>query len=348
MKRRNYLGLVGAGAVAFGTDFYVSNRQEELDNPLGLTSERLEKDDFWTISVIPDTQNYASNKEWVEHIENQVDWIVDNKDEYNIVFATHEGDLVNNGADSEQWDRIESALEPLHGEVPYSVNPGNHDWETTYDKSSGIEEYAERFGEQRFNEKDWYDESGPNNLSHAQVFSTGEEDFLHIGLEWEPRDETLDWAEKKVEDYGLPAILTTHSYLHKGVLERGPYDEVEEANGYGNHGEEVFDQLVAPNSEIFMVLSGHSFGGLLPRNSGEYRQISINEDNQQVYEMLADFQDRKEGGNGWMRNITFLPGRNDEQDRISVSTYSPSEDVNQVGDPSDFQYFLDFSGRFNL
>jgi predicted MPP superfamily phosphohydrolase len=347
LKRRNYLGLVGTGALAFGTDFYMSNRQEELDNPLGLPSERLEEDDFWTIAVMPDTQNYASNEEWIHHLEDQVEWIVDSQDEYNIVFATHEGDMVNNGADQEQWGRIESALEPLHGEVPYSISPGNHDWETTYDKSSGIDQYQERFGHKRFEDKEWYEGTGPNGLSHAQVFSTGEEDFLHLGLEWEPRDETLEWADQKIDEHSLPTIITTHSHLHKGVFDKGRFDDVKEENGYGNHGEQVFNNLVSPNSEIFMVLSGHSFGGILPRNAGEYRQVSKNQENEPVYEMLADFQDRKNGGNGWMRNITFLPDRNDGNYSIDVSTYSPSEDMNQVGEPSIFSYQLDFSDRFN-
>lgn len=345
VKRRKYLGLVGAGAFTVGTDFYLSNRQKELNNPLGISQERLESGDFWTISVIPDTQNYSGNEEWLEHAERQAEWIRNNQDELNIVFATHEGDLVDNGASRDQWERIDSALEPLHGEVPYSVSPGNHDWNNTYDKSSGIEEYLERFGQERFKDEEWYDEVGPYGLSHAQVFSGGDQEFLHLGLEWEPRDETLEWADQKVSEYNMPTIVTTHSHLHKGVLDKSRMDDVKEVNGYGNHAEEVFDELVYPNSEVFMVLSGHSFGGLLPRNSGEYRQISSNEEGQPVYEMLADFQDRREGGNGWMRNITFLP-EEEGYDSISVTTYSPSEDVNQVGDSSDFSFRTDFDQRF--
>jgi hypothetical protein len=61
--------------------------------------------------------------------------------------------------------------------------------------------------------------------------------------------------------------------------------------------------------------------------------------------MLADFQDRENGGNGWMRNITFLP-EEDGYDMIAVSTYSPSTGINQVGAPSDFYFELDFDERF--
>lgn len=346
MKRRQYLGLAGAAALGGSFEFYSNRNTEELENPLGLSDERLEEDDYYTISVIPDTQNYASNQEWLEHAENQVEWIAENKDDFNIVFATHEGDLVSNGADPQQWDRIDSTLSSLDGEVPYSVSPGNHDWNHTYNKDSGNEEYRKRFGEERFQGRDWYEGSGPYGLSHAQRFSAGDREFLHLGLEWEPRDETLEWAEEKVNEYEVPTLVTTHSHLHKGVLGSSRMDDVKEVNGLGNSGEEVFDELIRPNSEVFMVLSGHSFGGLFPRNRGEYRQISSNVEEQPVYEMLADFQNRREGGNGWMRNITFLPGREGESDRISVSTYSPSEELNQVGSPSDFEFQVDFEERF--
>ena len=346
LKRREYLGLAGAGFSLAAADFYSSRNVEELDNPLGLSDERLQEDSYWTVSVIPDTQNYASDQEWIEHVRNQAEWISDNRDRYNIVFATHEGDLVNDGSDQVQWDRIESALEPLDGQVPYSVSPGNHDWSDTYDKASGGEEYRERFGEERFEDRDWYVGSGPHGLSHAQVFSDEDYGFLHLGLEWEPRDETLEWAGSKVNEYGLPTIVTTHSHLHKGVIEGFRMDEVKEQKGLGNHAEEVYDEFVSPNSEVFMVLSGHSFGGLVPRNRGEYRQTSENSSGGKVFEMMADFQNRREGGNGWMRNITFLPNVKDENDRISVSTYSPSKALNQVGDVSDFAFELDFEERF--
>ena len=346
MKRRDYLGLLGAGVFAAGADFYSNRNVDEMDNPLGLSDKRLEEDDYWNVSVIPDTQNYSSNEEWMKHVKNQVEWIKDNRDDFNIVFATHEGDLVSNGADPIQWDRIESALSSLDGELPFSVSPGNHDWNSTYDKASGIDEYRERFGGENFRENGWYDESGPYDLSHAQVFSSGEYDFLHLGLEWEPRDETLEWADHKIDEYGFPTIVTTHSHLHKGVFGGNRMDEVKEENGLGNHGDEVFEELIAPNSEVFMVFSGHSFGGLLPRDRGEYRKVSRNDSGEPVYEMLADFQNRNEGGYGWMRNITFLPGSGEEEDRISVSTYSPSSGLNQVGDASDFSFELDFEERF--
>lgn len=345
MKRRKYLGLLGLGAFAAGSRMY-TRRQEELSNPLGLPEERIEKDNYWTVSVLPDSQNYASNPDWTYHAREQAEWIVENQDDLNIEFATHEGDLVDDGSSEAQWNRIESALAPLDAKLPYSVTPGNHDWNRTYDKSSGIEGYRDRFGEERFDHRSWYLETDPYGLSHAQTFSGGDYRFMHLGLEYEPRDETLEWAEELIEEYGLPTILTTHSHLHKGVLGTGRYDEVHELDGEGNHAEEVFDRLVSPNPEIFMVLSGHSFGGVLPRNSGEHRQVSLNDEGEPVYEMLADFQDRDEGGNGWMRNITFLPVDDGDKDRISVSTYSPSLERNQMGGASDFSFELDFDRRF--
>ena len=71
-----------------------------------------------------------------------------------------------------------------------------------------------------------------------------------------------------------------------------------------------------------MVLNGHSF-----RADGEWAQVSQNDADLDVYEMLACYQDYPNGGNGWLRTIEFVQdGGVDEADRIRVRTYSPTLD----------------------
>jgi hypothetical protein len=70
-----------------------------------------------------------------------------------------------------------------------------------------------------------------------------------------------------------------------------------------------------------------------------------------VYEFLANYQDRPNGGDGWLRTLEFQPGRGDAGlDRLAVQTYAPDP----LGGPgrferdagSEFHYDLDFDNRF--
>ncbi len=56
-----------------------------------------------------------------------------------------------------------------------------------------------------------------------------------------------------------------------------------------------------------------------------------------VYQMLADFQEEDYGGNGWLRILQFSPKNN----QIKVMTYSPSLNTFQTDRNSQFQ--LDYS-----
>ncbi len=62
---------------------------------------------------------------------------------------------------------------------------------------------------------------------------------------------------------------------------------------------------------VFMVVSGH-FGGV-------GLQTSTNDAGGKVFEMLTDYQNLKNGGNGWLRTLRFVPAEN----KIHVTAYSP-------------------------
>jgi len=84
-----------------------------------------------------------------------------------------------------------------------------------------------------------------------------------------------------------------------------------------------------------MVLSGHV--------SGEYHQISQNEIGLDVIEILADYQSRPNGGDGWMQLLEFLP----ELGRIEVQTYSPTRDEYETDGDSQFSLSIDFDQRLD-
>ena len=69
-------------------------------------------------------------------------------------------------------------------------------------------------------------------------------------------------------------------------------------------------RLAVPNPNLHFMLSGHVHD--------ESRRIDI-VNGQPVFQMLADYQDRASGGEGWLRILRFVPA----DDKVYVQTYSP-------------------------
>jgi hypothetical protein len=306
--------------------------------------------DYWTFVPIPDTQFYSETDELITYAEDQINWVADNLENERIRFVSHVGDMVEHGDRTEEWDRIDSAMSPLHGDVPYSTLPGNHDWATWWDKDSSIQNYLDYFGPSNFEEFSWFGGASSNGLNTYQTFTGGDFEFLHLALEFEPRgsvddpDTPLGWAQSVLDNHAdLPTILTTHSYLRDDGRRA---DRVQSYDNAGNSGETVWKELVAPNPQIFMVLNGH-----WTVDDGEAHQVSTNDDGLDVYEVMADYQDRNNGGDGWMRLVQFVPGGgSDGDDRIRVRTYNPTEDEEdkyETDGDSEFSFDLSFDDRFS-
>lgn len=310
--------------------------------------------DPWTIVALPDTQKYSQSSTLITYAQDQVDWIADNVDAENIVFVSHEGDLVEHGDDRTQWERMHSVMNTLDDTVPYATPPGDHDWFIEEDRSSSTEYYREFFGAARYEGRSWFGGSAPNDLSHYQLFSAGGYDFLHIDLEWEAPGEASDpdtalgWAQNVLNTYpDRPTILTTHSYVWNGDPP-GRTTFVQENNGNGCSGETIWQEIIDPNPQVFMVLNGNFQEGP-GSDGGEYHQVSTNIADRSVYEMLACYQDYPNGGNGWLRLVRFVPdGGSNGLDRIMVRTYSPSLDAYQTDSSSQFSFDLSFASRFAL
>lgn len=304
--------------------------------------------DTWSVAVIPDTQFYAEREEWISYAHDQTQWIVDNLESENIRFVTHEGDLVENGDEIDEWERIDDVMSTLDGEVPYSAVPGNHDWARQGDRTSSIENFQSFFGPDRYEGESWFGGAGPrgNPLNFYQFFSGGGYNFLHLGLELEaPGDvddpeTSLGWAQRVLESHRFyPTILTTHYYLD----EDGRSTRLFEKNDIGNTAQQLWRKLIKQHPQVFMVLCGH-----VHRIDGEYHQVSTNDADLPVYEILADYQAYQNGGNGWMRLINFVPGGgNDGDDRIEFVTYSPSLDEYWTDNDSEFGFDVRFDERFN-
>lgn len=170
-----------------------------------------------------------------------------------------------------------------------------------------------------------------SGLTSAQIFSAGGKKFLHISLEMEASDAAIGWAQGVINDHlGYATIVTTHSFLSppnwgdntpllKGNLARNSASYLTNSPGGWNGADNIFEKLIYPNAQIFMVLCGHSWTssesvatptGSVPNVSkGEYVRIDYHSDGSPVYQVLSDYQGNlslgSAGGDGWYRFMQF-------------------------------------------
>ncbi|QDT67868.1 Calcineurin-like phosphoesterase [Planctomycetes bacterium MalM25] len=301
----------------------------------------------FSIVALPDTQNYVNNFNNAALFAQQTQWIADQVqtagNPRNLQFVTHLGDVVSNGDELIQMLRADTAMDTLDGVIPYGVLPGNHDYASTGSKTTGTDLYVEYFGPDRFADKSWYGGADPSGNNSYQRFSAGGYDFIHMSLEWQPTVNApfreispVDWAQSVLDaNPDTPFILSTHEHIDDSPA------------GRSGSGEALWNELIRTNDQVFMVLNGHyhSVGG---SNDGEYHQTSLNDADRPVFEVLQDYQDYPNGGDGWLRLIEFdIP-----ENKIRFETYSPvldqfqTETVQDVGAfASQFDFDIDFAGR---
>jgi hypothetical protein len=105
----------------------------------------------------------------------------------------------------------------------------------------------------------------------------------------------------------------------------------EDGTGLTSIGQDIWDDVVDPNSNARVVLCGHSHSS----TDAEELLITANSGGYNVYQVHSDYQERDSGGNGWLK-VFQIVGEN-----MYIRTYSPYLD--QWEDDGD-----SYLGPFNL
>ncbi|MHC4994002.1 MAG: metallophosphoesterase [Planctomycetota bacterium] len=301
----------------------------------------------FTVVVIPDTQCYcdlqfaSSAKKWGngdlrQYFFDQTHWIKESADELNTSFAVHEGDITQTDY-PEEWEIADEAMSVLDGHVPYCLTLGNHDmgivinpdgkgYKSAANRETKVNDY---FPQSRFENEPWFGGSYEGDLANAYyLFAPSGIELMVLSLEFNPRDEVLAWANGVCQQYpDRRVIVLTHSYMNsKG--ERIKVENYATAKpGKGNSGEAMWEKLVSLQPNIFMVLCGHSFGDAYRMDTG----VNGNP----VHQVLCDYQNRHNGGESWLRYMTFYP----DEHRIAVHTYNPALDEHETTPNSRFDIY---------
>ena len=269
------------------------------------------------IVAVPDTQYYSQS--YPQTFTTQVQWIIDHKSELSIAFVGHEGDIVNNADQPAQWQNANNSvsLYDTAPDLPFGLPPGNHD-ENPNGSPSGTAAFNSWFPYTRYESRPWYGgHEGTSNDNHYILFTGGGMEFIAICMKYDPAPTAaLNWAAGLLQTYAnRRAILVTHSLLNLG-----------DPAVWTTQGIATYNALKGyPN--LFLMLCGH--------NHGEGRRTDFYNGNR-IYTVLADYQSRSNGGDGWLRLLEFVPADN----AINFRTYSPT--LAQYETDADSQFTLDY------
>lgn len=263
-----------------------------------------------TVVVIPDTQYYTgkdtkrtpdSNEPISNgHLEQQVNWILENRDKQRIKFVTHVGDIVDRNKEN-QWEVANTHLSKLITQVPLSLTVGNHDVKS---KGSSLL-FQNYFGAERFKKFDWYigyypghpdspDISG-NNANSAQLIQLGNHTILHLSLECNAPDPVLEWARGVIAKHPKKEVwITTHMDL--GIVPK-PKNSTEHIHGEkgrmqwkkvhgeaGNTPQQLWDKFYSTIPNLRLILSGDQ------SRVTAIRREDRNKAGKVVHALLSDYQ----------------------------------------------------------
>lgn len=269
----------------------------------------------FTIPVFPDTQSSIDGNYTL--FEDQVGWILDNKDRLNIPFVMHVGDVVDFDnlsqweAASVQFDRLDRAG------IPYAISLGNHDTEAVgeYDGSAApgnvnqnlrkTAKFNSFFPTSRFiAQRGRYEEGKSDNAYYT--FRTSGVNWLVISLEFCPRQGPINWAGDVIRDHHeYNVIILTHYHL------TGKGEIADRNAGYGDFSPQfVHDRLVKLHPNVRFVLSGHVMSSALKSGEGDHGN--------KYYQMLQNYQ-RDDHGGGYLRLLHF----DLDAQTVTAEMYSP-------------------------
>jgi hypothetical protein len=278
----------------------------------------------FTIVVLPDTQRYSCGRRCASDpaiFKAQTKWIVDKKDLLNVVYVAHEGDIVQNPDKKNEWENASAAMSLLEDPVttelkdgiPYGVVPGNWDHPDA--------NYNIYFGISRFEGRRYYGgHYAENNNNNYVLFSASGLDFIVINIDYYPNSDIIEWTDATLKKHRRRrAIIVSHHILSDGL--RGGNDFADPS---------IYESL-KDNPNLFLMLCGH-----IP---GEERRVDIFNGNT-IHTLMANYQSRDNGGDGWLRILQFSPDTNE----IRVKTYSPTLDQYETDEDSQFTLMYDMGG----
>jgi len=281
----------------------------------------------FTLAVLPDTQVYSLK--FPDTYGAQTQWIADHAKSYNIAYVLHVGDITDKNTEPE-WQVAVAAQARLAGVVPCALVPGNHDLGPG--RGNNLSKYFPPADLKRVPTLGGFYDREPKRTDNSfHLFEAGGRKWLVLALEFGPRDDVLRWANEVVARHpDRSAILVTHAYLradssrfdrHVKVVVKGKelnkgldqYVQAKDPAGF-NDGEDLWQKLVSQHGNFAFVICGHT--------CVTAHRTDVGRHGNPVHQILVDYQNQPNGGNGYLRLLQFSP----DLKNVRVSDYSPTLD----------------------
>ena len=317
-------------------------RAERLDTVVPTPSQadlRAVEPGSWSLIALPDTQIYAESYPGL--FLSQTSWIALNKERLGIKYVLQLGDITNRNT-HEQWKVAREAMSILDGVVPYAIAPGNHDFGPGGNAKTRETLMNEYFPfDQHYAMPTFGGAFRRGQLENTyHLFEAGGRKWIVIALEWGPRDSVVAWANEVMAKHaGRVGILITHAYMYSDSTRYDwrKYADHQHWNphAYGteggvNDGEDLWQKLVKRHNFAFAI-NGHVL------NDGTGYMASKNDVGRTVHQMLANYQFRTLGGEGYLRILEFSP----DGETVRVKAYSTLYDRFMTSDDQSFVIKLD-------
>lgn len=250
----------------------------------------------FSIIWLSDTQTMAYH-DYPGALTSMGEWIVEQKESRNILYVVQTGDAVDEGWVPKQWKNFDQLYDEFKDILPYFPIAGNHDVGI---KWHGYEPYLERPYVKSIPPEQAFE----GGRALYATFSAGGTDFLLLGAGWESETEASGWMNGVLREHpDHVAILLFHAYINAD----GTLTDV---------GELMFEQVVSPNPNVRLVLSGHV------RGTG-FRADDLDDTgdglpDRRVNAMIYNYQHYDQNC-GQLRVLTFDPLARS----LEVTTYSP-------------------------
>lgn len=280
-------------------------------------------DPDFALVVLPDTQILTFSDGNAATMTAQVQWAVTNKVAENVKAVIGLGDIANTPLQAEMTRAVTAYNLAKAAGIIVVPTIGNHDYDGASPSSRATTMYDANFGPAYHAGQTGLGATTYPSSSHANfyyTFTNGSTTFVIIALEFLPRPAAVSWAQGIIAaNPSAYIILTTHACLkHNGRLVRDGDDYSIGSCGLPSddyNGEEMYDALVKPYTNVRMMLCGHFISG--PKNA---RASEVSATTGAVSHFLfTDYQDAA-AADHYMQILRFKPASG----VISVSYYSPS------------------------